>query len=185
MSVATDRHEKTRILFEQYADELHRYVRCLAPTEIDPKDIVQETFIHAYKSLHQLRSDELARAWLYRIARNTLYDVMRKRQREIQYMKFQHRESGAVGMESSLEVLDALKSLPLNYQQVLYLHSLKGFSAQEVAEILGKTSVSIRVTIHRAKKALADKLGLEKSYDSAHVNVPKGGSSGHEEAERG
>lgn len=185
MSVATDRHEKTRLLFEQYADELYRYIRCLSPTDIDPKDIVQETFIRVYKSLHQLRNGALTRAWLYKIARNLLYDQLRKRQREIRYMQLQPRESGTAGIESSLEVLDALKSLPVSYQQVLYLHYLKGFSAQEVAEILGKTAVSIRVTIHRAKKTLTQRLSLSELDDSVPVNASKGGSTGHEEAERG
>lgn len=183
MSVATDRHERTRLLFERHADELYRYIRSLAPTDIDPKDVVQETFI-AYNSLHQLKSDALARAWLYRIARNYLYDLMRKRQTEIRNMQFLPRE-GPSRLESSLEVLDALKSLPLNYQQILYLHALKGFSAQEVAEILGKTAVSVRVTIHRAKKALAANLGLGEPSDNFHVSTSKGGSSGHEEAQRG
>ncbi|KPV43164.1 RNA polymerase sigma factor [Alicyclobacillus ferrooxydans] len=181
MSVATDRHERTRLLFERHADELYRYIRCLAPTDIDPKDVVQETFIRAYKSLDQLRSDGLARAWLYRIARNYLYDLMRKRQIEIHNMQFLPR-GGPSGLESSLEVLDALKSLPLNYQQVLYLHSLKGFSVQEVAESLGKSAVAIRVSLHRAKKALAAKLDFVEANDS-FTSTRKGVHK--DEAERG
>ncbi|WDM01862.1 sigma-70 region 4 domain-containing protein [Alicyclobacillus cycloheptanicus] len=54
--------------------------------------------------------------------------------------------------------------------------SIKGFSTQEIAEILGKTSVSVRVMLHRAKKALANQLGLGEPADSFHINASKRGS---------
>jgi RNA polymerase sigma-70 factor, ECF subfamily len=165
MSVATDRHEVIRLLFEQYAGELYRYIQCSAPSDIDPQDVVQETFIRAFKSLHQLRNNSMARAWLYRIARNYLYDLLRKRRLEIRQMQFEPSESSTGGIESSLEILDAMKSLPIHYQQVLYLHAVKEFSVQEVAEVLSKTPVSIRVMLHRARKSLAIQLGLNASTD--------------------
>lgn len=174
------REDKVRVLFERYAGELFRFVQSMAPGDIDAKDVVQETFIRAFQSLDQLRNEEMARAWLYKIARNILYDLIRKRGVELRSLGLQPRESSGDGVGSSIEVLDAMKSLPIPYQQVLYLRAVKDFTISEIATILAKTQASVRVTLHRAKKALAAQLEFDDAGHPLTEPSLKGGAAEYE-----
>ena len=162
----TERQERIRLLFQYYADELYSYVQCLAPREIDPKDIVQDTFVRAFLNLHRLRDETLARAWLYRITRNLLFDELRRRRIEVTCFQRLPKQAMVHTPDTSLEIYDAIRSLPLHYQHVLYLRFVQDFALQEIASILHKTPVSVRVTLHRARNALT--LELEFTIQSPY-----------------
>src|SRR5260370_481375 len=67
-----------RQLYSHYARALHRYVEQFCPDQASADDIVQETFIRAWRHLPQLSADDRpVRAWLYRVARNLLIDANR------------------------------------------------------------------------------------------------------------
>ncbi|MBX6353217.1 MAG: sigma-70 family RNA polymerase sigma factor [Thermoflavifilum sp.] len=153
-----DRGEVLRKWFEQYADELCRYVRFIAPADVDPRDVVQDVFVRAFQAMHGLQRPEWARAWLYRIARNVVYDELRRRRTAARHAMWFGPQTES-GMDSCVELWDAIRRLTEMQQQVLYLHAVEGLSTAEMAYALGRSATSVRVTLMRARRALAKELG--------------------------
>ena len=79
--LAEDADAALRQLYTRYAKALHRYVERFCPDLASADDIVQETFIRAWRHLPQLAADDqLIRPWLFRVARNLLIDANRRGQ---------------------------------------------------------------------------------------------------------
>ncbi len=135
------------------------------------EDLVQETYLLAFRSLHRLRSPEGFRAWLLSIARNALTDDARhhsrqKRltpQRDDTSLSFVASTEPAPGEqleknERREQVLSALRSLPEEYQMPLTLRYLAGADAETIGTQLGLTNGSLRGLLHRGLKLLRERL---------------------------
>ncbi|QSO46080.1 RNA polymerase sigma factor [Alicyclobacillus mengziensis] len=68
-----------RQLFDEYADSLYRYAKYSLPPDMDARDVVQEVFLRAFRSWHGFQGQSSAKTWLYQIARNHIYDLLRKK----------------------------------------------------------------------------------------------------------
>lgn len=151
-------------LFERHYPSL---VRILIHQGADPElaqDLIQETFLVAYQKLGQLRDDERFWAWLYQIARNMLFKTWR-RKRLYRLISLEHvagvREvrqriaydaveiQGYPLRESVRSVLDELS---YKYREALILHYVEGYSAKEIAEIVGISPAAAQRRAHRAKQ---------------------------------
>lgn len=142
----------------------------------DAEDLVQETFLRAYRSFSQFRDGTNLRAWLHRIMRNTFNTNYRKRKREPEtipvidvedwYLYSKMRESGLEpSAESSVlealpdeEVQAALLSLPERFRTVVLLADVEGFTYAEIAEITGAPVGTVMSRLHRGRKALETRL---------------------------
>ena len=114
-----------RELYSHYAKALHGYVEQFCPDRASADDIVQETFIRAWRHLPQLSADDRPiRPWLFRVARNLLIDA--NRAARARPMTVPEQSAGEVGTDSGLEeILDrqlvsaALQHLSPAHQTVL------------------------------------------------------------------
>lgn len=158
MSDPTNRTEIITALFDEYADKIFRYARYSLPSDIDPRDVVQEVFLRAFRSWHEFQGDSEPKTWLFRIARNHIYDLLRKKRRQRAHELNHETMEGSILMESIIELEDALTGLQPAYQQVLNLRWIQHMSVPEVAQVLGWSEVKVRITFHRAKKKLQELL---------------------------
>lgn len=142
----------------------------------DAEDLVQETFLRAYRSFFQFREGTNLRAWLHRIMRNTFNSNYRKRKREPEtisvidvedwYLYSKMQESGLEpSAESSViealpdeEVQGALLSLPERFRTAVLLADVEGFTYAEIAEITGVPLGTVMSRLHRGRKALEKRL---------------------------
>jgi len=132
------------------------------------EEVLQETLLKAYQSIHDLRDPAALRSWIYRIAVN---ECRRIRQREWRgrTIELPLEDVGEVISLSSQSELpldallkgelrekleDAILSLPDAFQIVLVLRDLEGFSTQEAASILEIGEPLVRVRLHRARSAV-------------------------------
>ena len=147
----------------------------LTRNRADAEDLVQETFLRAYRSFFQFREGTNLKAWLYRIMRNTFNTNYRK-QRELEtvptedvedwYLYSKMRENGIEpSAESSVlealpneEVQDALLSLPERFRTVVILADVEGFTYAEIAEITGVPAGTVMSRLHRGRKVLEKRL---------------------------
>src|SRR6266568_9597378 len=91
-----------RELYSHHAKALHSYVEQFCPDQASADDIVQETFIRAWRHLPQLSADDRpVRAWLYRVARNLLIDA--NRAARARPMSAPEQPAGEIGTDSGLD----------------------------------------------------------------------------------
>ena len=144
-------------LYEEYARSVHGVVLAHAPPD-DAADLVQETFLSAWKQLHTLRDPEAFGGWLMAIARNTA----RQSQRGALKLVTLEETMPATIPEPELDgrtALEAIRALPEAYRETLLLRLVEGMSGMEIAERTGLTPGSVRVNLHRGMQLLRSKLG--------------------------
>jgi RNA polymerase sigma-70 factor, ECF subfamily len=142
----------------------------------DAEDLVQETFLRAYRGFAGFEPGTNLRAWLYRILMNTFINSYRKRQREPQTISEDEVEDWYLyskmvdgGAEPSAEtsviealpdedVQEALQSLPEQFRTAVLLADVEGFSYKEIAEIMDVPIGTVMSRLHRGRKALEKRL---------------------------
>jgi RNA polymerase sigma-70 factor (ECF subfamily) len=139
----------------------------------DAEDLVQDTYLRAYRGFASFQEGTNLKAWLYRILTNSFINTYRKKQREPQIVEgpddvdewFLFDRLGARNVESSAEdlvleqlpddeVKGALESLPENFRLPVLLADVEGFSYKEIAEIMGTPIGTVMSRLHRGRKAL-------------------------------
>jgi RNA polymerase sigma-70 factor (ECF subfamily) len=153
-----------RYLYSHHAKALHAYVEQFCPDRASADDIVQETFIRAWRHLPQLSvNDRPLRPWLYRVARNLLIDA--NRAARARPMSAPGQPAGEIGTDSGLdEVLDrqlvfaALQHLSPAHQSVLVETFYRGGTMATIARELGIPYGTARSRLHYALDALRQPL---------------------------
>lgn len=180
-------------LYRDYKDRIEGFIRRMVRDTALAQDLTQETFIRAQKGLKDFRGEASISTWLFRIANNLCLDHLRKEKGKGMMVDFfEYLDNLDYGAEESgkseesdqqvhlLEqremsecVQEFVDRLPETYRSVMVLYYLEGFSIEEIAGILGTSSVSIRVRLHRAREELKTLLeeGCDFSRDERDVFV--------------
>ena len=127
----------------------------------DAEDIVQETFIKAFGVLAQLKEPKYFATWLYKILIRESFYAMKKKERTRQLEVELMEQFQLLDQESSKdysELHNAIASIKKDYQMVIILHYFYDFKVFEIAEMLGKPNNTIKMHLHRGRKALRLKL---------------------------
>ena len=142
----------------------------------DAKDISQEVFLKAYRSLSNFDERSAFSTWLYRITHNTCIDEMRKRKGKQSFsleeeleneegsMQRQIADEGDTPEESLLraeqknEILQALDNLSEEHKAAIVLRDVKGLSYEEIAEILEVTLGTVKSRISRGRNQLKNEI---------------------------
>lgn len=149
-------------IWVEYHQPLKIYIQKRVSSKQDAEDVLQETFIKIYNNIEKLVDDKKLKSWVYRIARNTIVDYYRARQK-IESVQF----SGASITEdndSSLnkDIVNCLKtiitSLPDNYKQAIILTEFKNFTQKELSEQAGITISGAKSRVQRARYKLKQRL---------------------------
>jgi RNA polymerase sigma-70 factor (ECF subfamily) len=139
----------------------------------DAEDLVQDTYLRAYRGFGGFTEGTNLKAWLYRILTNSFINTYRKKQREPQTVDgpddidewYLYDKLGGRSVETSAEnevldripdqaVKDALESLPENFRLPVLLADVEGFSYKEIAEIMETPIGTVMSRLHRGRKAL-------------------------------
>lgn len=177
--VAADDRERFQSLVEEHLDGLFGAALRLTRNRTKAEDLLQETFLRAWRSFHTFRLGTNARAWLYRILMNAYIDGYRKQAREPEvvdqedidefylYSKVQESEDlrRAGNPEEVLlanlmdaDVKGALDSLRDAFREVVVLADIEGFSYKEIADMLHIPIGTVMSRLHRGRRQLQVKL---------------------------
>jgi RNA polymerase sigma-70 factor (ECF subfamily) len=168
-------------LFEEitlpHMDDVFRFAMGLSKNRAQAEDLVQETYIKAFKAFGGFRTNSNAKAWLFRICKNQFIDGYRQRARrphhggEVEELAVDPvRHSIAVferqGIENPETFLDLfgdevnrhLRELPEVYSRALLMCDVNGLSYEEISEILDVPIGTIRSRISRGRAFLKERL---------------------------
>jgi RNA polymerase sigma-70 factor, ECF subfamily len=170
--LAGDADAAIRQLYARYAGDLRRYVEPFCPDRASAEDIVQETFIRAWRHLPQLSSgDRPVRPWLLRVARNLLIDANRAARSRPITVPAQADEEGRddTGLNRVLDrqiMTDALEQLSPAHRAVLVETFYQGRTLAKVARQLGIPDGTARSRLHYALQALRRQLEAREAIES-------------------
>ena len=152
-----------------------KYAYFMTLNEEDAKDLVQDTYMRAIRSLDSFEKGTNAKAWLFKICKNgyiNRYRQLLKRPKLVDIdevgvgdqidsgNKPEKNEFDKLIDNSTLgdEVSSAVNSLPLDYRTVIILCDVEGFSYEEISQILDVPIGTVRSRLNRARKLLKEKL---------------------------
>jgi RNA polymerase sigma-70 factor (ECF subfamily) len=162
-----------------YMDALYSAALRMTRNPADAEDLVQETYLRAYRGFGGFKDGTNLKAWLYKILTNTFINIYRAKKRRPQETDFDDVEEFSLyrrmgGIEAAdtertpeTEVLDAmpdevvkeaLESLPEQFRMAVLLADVEGFSYKEIAEITDVPVGTVMSRLHRGRKQLQRRL---------------------------
>ena len=157
----------------QYAPQLYSAALRMTRSKTDAEDLVQETYLRAYRGYEGFNEGTNLRAWLFRILTNTFINVYRAKQRRVQeselgdvedlylYKRISGIDVASRSAEDTLlemftddEVKLALENLPESFRLPVLLADVEGFSYKEIAEMLDIPIGTVMSRLHRGRKAM-------------------------------
>ncbi len=160
---------------EEFMGSLYSAALRMTRNPSEAEDLVQETYLKAYRAYDSFKAGTNLKAWLYRILTNTFINAYRARRRhpeeteleEVEDFYLFHRlgglEAAAAGRSAEDEVLEsitddevkaAIESLPESFRMAVLLADVEGFSYKEIAEIMDVPIGTVMSRLHRGRRAL-------------------------------
>jgi RNA polymerase sigma-70 factor, ECF subfamily len=181
-----------------YLDAVYHFAYNLTGNGEDARDLLQETFLKAFRFFNSFQQGTNCKAWLFQITKNSFINRYRKQTREPNKVRYDEIEeyyetlrpigTDANNLEEHLfnELLDddvtaALQALPEAFRSVIILSDIESMTYEEIAEILDCPIGTVRSRLHRARKMVRDRLfdyaktkGFNKENPSSeHKRLPK------------
>jgi RNA polymerase sigma factor (sigma-70 family) len=164
--------------FMPHIDSMYNFAFKLTNDEDDANDLVQDTYMKAFRFINSFERGTNAKAWLFRILKNSFINDYRKKSKEPSKVDYNEVETiynsnedfgGEVEFTTDLryeavqdmigdEVAVALNSLPVDFRTVIILCDIEGFTYEEMAKILDIPIGTVRSRLHRARNLLKEKL---------------------------
>lgn len=170
--------EKVQIFdgeFMPHIDSMYNFAYKLTFDEDDSKDLVQDTYMKAFRFINSFQKGTNSKAWLFRILKNSFINDFRKKSKQpvkVDYQEVENYYNSDDIDESKTtdlrvetlkdmmgdEVTIALNSLAIDFRTVIILCDLEGFTYEEMAKILDIPIGTVRSRLHRARNLLKQKL---------------------------
>lgn len=160
-------------------DALYNFAYHLTYNEDDAHDLVQDTYLKAYRFMAKYEEGTNPKAWLFTILKNAFINEYRRKAKQPSKVDFEetsnyHQEEDNTAYSSYTdlqqemfdgmmgdEITTALNAIPVDFRTVILLCDIEGFSYEEIAEIINIPIGTVRSRLHRARNMLKEKL---KSY---------------------
>lgn len=169
-------------IISRYEKKLENFLLRLGAKEAEEReDLLQEVFVKAYKNLNEIDEELSFNAWIYRVARNTLYDFFRKKSSRGTKIEMSEEESEIfwntvvdenqnIPKEFDKKILqkfirEKIYQLPEKKRDIFILFYLEEKSYEEISDILKLNQNSIATHISRGKKLLKQYIENDKKYN--------------------
>jgi RNA polymerase sigma-70 factor (ECF subfamily) len=173
-----------------YRDQLYKSALRMTRSVEDAEDLIQETYLKAYKYYARFSEGTNFKAWLFKIMKNTFINSYRKKKLQPPKVDFDEVQEGLeetlmekgrgdlidpeswlMAVEMDYEVREALLSLPHDYKMVVLLADLEGFAYKEIADILAVPVGTVMSRLYRGRRML-EKALLSFGTRYNYVNEP-------------
>jgi RNA polymerase sigma-70 factor (ECF subfamily) len=182
----------------EYMPSLYTAALRMTRNPSDAEDLVQETYLKAYRAFDRFQEGTNLKAWLYRILTNTFINSYRAKKRrpeesdidDVESLYLYRRLGGLAGSTSGRsaeeevldhitdsEVKEAIEALPEQFRMAVLLGDVEGFSYKEIAEILDVPIGTVMSRLHRGRRALQSRLyefGRQRGLVAEREGTPHG-----------
>lgn len=158
-----------------HADVLYNFALRMTNNPADAEDLVQETFLKAFRFWSSYEPGTNIRAWLFRIMKNSYINRYRRESRQPEFVDYDdvkefhipeaERQAGRSDLQQAAfrnllddDVAGAIRELPDDFRTVLILCDIEGLTYEEIAEFVDVPLGTVRSRLHRARKALRSRL---------------------------
>ncbi len=174
-----EKNTKDRIFEEELMpqiDALYNFAYHLTYNEADANDLVQETYLKAYRFIASYEVGTNAKAWLFKILKNAFINQYRKKTKQPTQVDYEevvnyHAEEDDTNYSSYMdlreeifqgmmgdEITTAINTLDVPFRTVILLCDVEGFKYEEISKILDVPIGTVRSRLHRARNMLKEKL---------------------------
>lgn len=199
MAAATEGHDTRDVDFARealpYMDDVYRFAYSLSRNTADAEDLVQETYLRAFRSWHTFQPGSDARRWLFTICRNAFLRSREKRRHEVEVEEGDAESLASLaapedarrdGLEQLLSRVDlapalqrALDELPEPFRSTVMLVDVEDQSYDAASEVLGVPVGTVRSRLFRGRRQLQEKL-REYARDAGFASA---GTAGKEQTD--
>lgn len=135
--------------YEQYKTGIYRYALSILKDPHGAEDVLQETFMRLLSGKYVVQEEKI-QSWLYRVARNYCYDILRKRDREQELLPELPTKDGRFAYIERIAVLD------LKDREIVTMKILSGMTCREIGRVVGLTGPAVQKRYERALKKLKE-----------------------------
>jgi RNA polymerase sigma-70 factor, ECF subfamily len=175
------KHSQAPTVLEEYIDGLYSYALMLTRNSFEAEDLVQETYLRAYKAKHRLANHNNIKGWLFTILRNIWFNQLRRRRTGL--------ETGVPDWDEVIErfslgsqrnaydhylakveiqrVRTAIQQLVATFREVIILREYEEMSYQQIADILNCPIGTVMSRLARARLKLRELLSVEHRTSTA------------------
>lgn len=170
--------QKDRIFEEEFLpqiDALYNFAFHLTYDEEDANDLVQDTYLKAFRFIDSYKEGTNAKAWLFKILKNAFINDYRKKTKQPSRVDYEeivaYQDEDDSNFSSYLdlreemfqnmmgdEVTNAINALPVDFRTVILLCDIEGFTYEEIAKIIDIPIGTVRSRLHRARNMLKETL---------------------------
>ncbi len=154
------------ILYNRYGAKIHRFALGYLKSEQDAEELVQDVFLKLWTKRDSLNISGNIRAYLYKVAVNSIYDFIRRKNLELAFQEFGNGHTDenngtwdeVVYNDLAAQLNQLMAQMPEQRRKVFRMSKEKGLSNDEIAESLGLSKRTVENQIYRATAFLKDKL---------------------------
>lgn len=168
------------ILVKKYNGCLYKIGRSYNFSHEDTRDLMQDSFVDAYKNLHQFENRASLKTWMVRIMMNNCYRKMQRLRYKYETVLNppenstpmfynSNNDTGKIVQSRELKKImeDALSKIPFDYRIVFALKEINGLKISETAQLLNLTESNVKTRLTRSKKFLRTE--IEKSFNASEL----------------
>jgi RNA polymerase sigma-70 factor (ECF subfamily) len=158
-----------------HMDSLYNFALKMTGDSDDASDLIQETYLKAFRFWDKFEKGTNCKAWLFRIMKNTFINTYRKKSKEPDKVDYEDIENfyenikpsstDSAHLEKDIydnllddELSEAISSLPEDFRTVVILCDIEGYTYDEIADFVDVPVGTVRSRLHRARKMLYTKL---------------------------
>jgi len=172
-------------LVDRHGGAVMRYARSLSGSDAAAEDLVQQTFLSAYRAASNFRAESRVRTWLFSIARNAAWHQRKKEARYQPTPEVDESSLLELGLNAGWGAEDpetlaqracqrkllevALAALPAQDREIVLLRDIEELSGAEVADVLGLSLAAMKSRLHRARLKLAGELRALTDEEASHA----------------
>ena len=150
-------------LYELYVDAMYNVVMRMIGIKEDAEDVLQDSFVEAFKNLKNFRYESTFGSWLKRIVINKSINHLKTRRiaitpienHEYYLNEDENEKSDQKSEQKDIQnIINGIEKLPAGYKQIINLYLIEGYAHKEIAQILEISEATSKSQYHRAKKKL-------------------------------